>query len=119
MLIRLAWRLLALAFVALGMLGALLPGLPTTVFLLLAVWASGRGWPALNRWLISHPQFGPPINHWQHRRAVSRRAKYAAACGMSISGLLIVLSVIPLWFKLALILMMSCVLLWLCKRPEY
>lgn len=52
---RLLWRALALVFVALGLIGAFLPVLPTVPFLLAAAWAAGRGWPALEDWLLGHP----------------------------------------------------------------
>ena len=48
---RLLWRLLALLSLALGALGVVLPVLPTVPFLLLAAWAAGKGWPALETWL--------------------------------------------------------------------
>lgn len=115
---RFAWRALALVFVGLGLIGALVPGLPTTVFLLLGAWASSHGWPALNQWLLTHPRFGPPINHWQRHRAVPRRAKYLAAITMAVSGVLIGFSAMGLWVKWLLWLTMCGVLVWLCTRPE-
>lgn len=118
MLIRLVWRALALVFVALGLLGVVVPGLPTTVFLILAAWASSRGWPALNQWLLNHPRFGPPIVNWQCYRAVPRRAKVFAAITMGVSGVLIGLSAMALWAKWGLLLTMCVVLVWLCTRPE-
>ncbi|WP_339899480.1 YbaN family protein [uncultured Gilvimarinus sp.] len=118
MLVRLAWRVLALVFVGLGLVGAVVPGLPTTVFLLLGAWASSHGWPELNRWLLTHPKFGPPIKQWQNHRAVPRQAKYAAAAMMSISAILIFWSAIFTWVKVLLIGLMVSVLFWLCTRPE-
>jgi uncharacterized membrane protein YbaN (DUF454 family) len=109
---------LALLFVALGVVGALLPGLPTTVFLLLAAWASGHGWPAFNGWLLNHPRLGPPVLRWQRYRAVPRRAKYLAGMTMAVSGVLIGASASALWVKWALCSTMLCVFVWLCCRPE-
>ena len=43
MLQMLAWRLLAVLFVGLGLLGVIVPGMPTTVFMLLAMWRQAMG----------------------------------------------------------------------------
>lgn len=115
---RLLWRGLALVFVGLALIGIALPGMPTTVFLLLAAWAAGRGWPRLNRWLLQHPRLGPPIHHWREHRAVPRRAKCLAALSMTLSMLLICLSALPLWCKWLLPLLIAAVLCWLLTRQE-
>ena len=41
------WRSVAVLSVALGMIGVIIPGLPTVPFLLVAAWAGTRGWPEL------------------------------------------------------------------------
>ena len=55
------WRMLALLTLLLGLIGVFVPGLPTVPFLLVAAWAGGHGWPALERWLLAHPKHGPAI----------------------------------------------------------
>lgn len=114
----LAWRLLALVFVLLGMVGVLLPGMPTTVFMLLAVWAASRGWPSLHRWMMEHPQFGPPIQNWQTHGAIPRHAKWLAVISMVFSMGLICLVSTALWIKWALPPFLGGVALWLWTRPE-
>ncbi len=37
------WRTLVVIFIILGIIGAILPGMPTTVFLILAAWAASKG----------------------------------------------------------------------------
>jgi len=78
----LAWRVAGFISLALGLLGILVPLLPTTPFLLLATFCFGRGSQRLQQWLVEHPRLGPPIRDWQDHRAISRRAKTFAAVGM-------------------------------------
>lgn len=75
----------------LGIIGAFLPVLPTTPFLLLAAWAATRGSPELHRWLYQHPRFGPPLIAWEEKRAVSTPAKWLACTLMSLSWVIMFL----------------------------
>ncbi len=54
---RWAWWLLAYASLALGIIGAFVPGMPTTVFVLVAAWAAARGSERLHRRLLADPRF--------------------------------------------------------------
>lgn len=78
---------LAIAYVCtgLGIIGAFLPLLPTTPFLLIAAWAAPKGSPALHRWLYEHPAFGSALVAWEQKRAVSTRAKVTACVLLVIS----------------------------------
>lgn len=115
---RLLWRVLALVFIALGLVGVFLPVVPTVPFLIAAAWAGGRGWPALEAWLLGHPRFGPHIHHWRRAGAVPRRAKWAAILMMSVSATLVLLVEIPVAVKAVVLLAMAATGLWLWKRPE-
>ncbi len=115
---RLLWRALALVCVALGLIGVVLPGLPTVPFLLLAAWAGGKGWPALEAWLLNHPAHGPAIRRWRSRGAVSRRAKVLATLTMAGSALVLWLSAWPLAARIGLTGFLVAVALWLWTRPE-
>ena len=80
---RLLWLLLGGLFLGLGILGVVLPVLPTTPFLLLAAGCFAKSSPRLHGWLLSHPTFGPPIRNWQENGAISRRAKRLAVGSMA------------------------------------
>jgi uncharacterized membrane protein YbaN (DUF454 family) len=67
-----------LMMTALGIVGAFLPLLPTTPFLLLAVWCFSRSSPRLERWLLNHRTFGPPLANWRREGAIAGRAKVIA-----------------------------------------
>jgi uncharacterized membrane protein YbaN (DUF454 family) len=115
---RLLWRALAVASVLLGFVGIVLPGLPTVPFLLLAAWAAGKGWPALEAWLLNHPRHGAAIRRWRERGAVPRRAKWAASAMMAASAVVLALSPVPLALKVAVPALMAAVAIWLWRRPE-
>jgi len=115
----LLWRLLALACLLLAAIGVVLPGLPTVPFLLVAAWAGGHGWPALERWLLAHPRYGPGIRRWRERGVIPRRAKWAASLMMTASALVIVfLTPMPPWSKILVLGTMALVALWMWGRPE-
>lgn len=114
----LLWRTLALSSLVLGIVGAFLPVLPTVPFVLLAAWAGGKGWPALEQWLLAHPRLGPPIHRWREHGAVPRRAKWAASGMMALSALVLAVSAAPLWLKLVVPALMATVAAWLWRRPE-
>ncbi len=75
---RWAWWLLAWLSLGLGVVGVVLPGLPTVPFVLLSAYAAARGSHKLHRWLLAHRRFGPMIHDWPTYGAVSRRAKLHA-----------------------------------------
>mgnify|MGYP003700473585 CR=1 FL=1 len=85
------WGLFALGLVAtaLGIAGIILPGLPGTAFLLVALWAFSRSSDRLARWLFHHPRFGRTVRAWHRERAIPRPAKIAACAmmGLSFAGL--------------------------------
>ena len=117
-----ALRYLLLAFaalcVALGVIGIFVPGLPTTVFILLAGWAAARSSPRFAAWLESHATFGPMIRDWRERGAVSRRAKISATVVMAISSTILFLTTSRPWVAEAITAIMAVVLMWLWRRPE-
>lgn len=90
------YTVLGLLFVAISAVGAVLPILPTTPFLLLAAWAFARGNRRLARWLEDHPRFGPLLRDWREHRVIPLHAKVLALSMMALTLLhLIVLTDIP------------------------
>lgn len=116
---RLLWRALAVLSLVLAVIGAVLPVLPTVPFLILAAWAGGKGWPALETWLLNHAHFGPGIRRWRERGAVPRRAKWLATIMMTGSAVMLALSSALLPVKIAVPAMMAAVAIWLWRRPEH
>ncbi len=69
---------LAAACLLLGAVGVLLPGLPTTPFLLLASYLLVRSYPTLNDRLLRSPLFGQVLRDWQQRGGVQQHVRVKA-----------------------------------------
>ncbi|PCI77569.1 MAG: hypothetical protein COB20_07595 [SAR86 cluster bacterium] len=89
------WLLLAYATLAIGLIGAFLPILPTTPFLLVAVWAGSHASSKFKWWLLRHKHFGPGLRDWYRDNAIAKPAKIAAVTVISVSWLIIILSGSP------------------------
>ncbi|WP_299451516.1 YbaN family protein [uncultured Pigmentiphaga sp.] len=103
---------------ALGIVGIFVPGLPTTVFILLAAWFAARGSPRLLAWMENHPLFGPMIRNWRTQGAVSRRAKWSATLMMGACAALLFITPAPPWAAILATGFMAAVAIWLWMRPE-
>ena len=81
------WLCAGFASLVLGVVGIVLPLLPTAPFVLLAAYCFSRGSQRWERWLLAHPRFGPLVRDWRERRAVPLRAKQFAIAMMACSSL--------------------------------
>jgi hypothetical protein len=112
------WLVLGGLFLALGLLGVVLPVLPTTPFLLLAAGCFAKSSPRLHRWLVDHPTFGPPIRNWEENGAISRRAKRLAVGSMiTVFGASALLGLALPWLALqGVLIVMGCA--FVLTRPD-
>ena len=115
---RWAWWLLAYVSLGLGLVGIVVPGLPTVPFVLLAAFAAARGSQRLHGKLLEHAQFGPMIRDWQSGGAVSRRAKILAVTTMAACAALLFVTAPRPWMAFAGGVIMAIVGAWLWTRPE-
>lgn len=69
--------------ISLGVIGAFLPVMPTTIFLIIAAWCFGKSSPRLETWMLDHPRFGPGLRRWREEGAIAPRAKLMAVSGMT------------------------------------
>lgn len=115
---RLLWWLLAWSALVLGLIGIVVPGLPTTPLVLLAAFAAARGSPRLEAWLAAHPRFGPLIRDWQAHGAVSRKAKWTATIAMAVCAAILWVFAPNAWAHWPPVAIMTIVAVWLWRRPE-
>ncbi|MBB3889926.1 hypothetical protein GGQ61_000623 [Phenylobacterium haematophilum] len=116
---RALYLVLGLGFTGLGIAGAFLPLLPTTVFLILAAGCFAKSSPRLEAWILDHKQFGPLVRDWRAHGAIPRKAKVLACTGMAVGFAVFFLSVHPdLWLALAVAAALAACAAFVVSRPS-
>ena len=80
-------KIAGLFFVALAFIGAFLPLLPTTPFLLVAAACFAKSSPRMHKMLLANKVFGPMIYHWEQSRSIPKRAKIVSLSSIVIATL--------------------------------
>lgn len=84
-LLRFLFLVLGLALTGIGALGAVLPILPTTPFLLLAAFCFLKSSDRLYTWLMEHPKFGPSISRIQEGKGIRLKVKVISTAVASLT----------------------------------
>lgn len=115
--IRIGYFFVGTLALLLGLVGTLVPLLPTVPFLLLAAFCFARGYPPLEIWLVEHPQFGPHIKAWRQKGAIRRSAKRVAVLTLVASA---GLGLALLHFPWSLLPPLACCTAgaWILSRPD-
>ncbi len=115
---RILYAGLGLSCVGLGVVGAFLPVLPTTPFLLVALWAFSRSSRRLERWLLEHRRFGPRLVAWRDHRAIPLPVKLTAWGSMSASLTLMIVLGVNRWAVLAAVVLMATGAIYVARCPS-
>ncbi len=109
--------LLGLMFTGIGILGAVLPVLPSTCFFIIAAYYFGMSSERLENWMLNHPRIGPTIVSWRTHKAIPRLGKIMACVGMSVSALIIAISAVPFFVKFGCFLALIASAAYVLTRP--
>lgn len=115
---RIFWLILGLASLSLGIVGIVLPLLPTTPFLLLSAFCFARSSDRLHDWLLAHRIFGPLLENWRRHRAIARSAKLAATAACTAVFAMSLMLKVPLIGLLAQGVVLLCILTFIWTRAE-
>ena len=69
------WLILGLLLTAIGLIGILVPGLPTTIFMILAAACYFRSSQKLYNWVINHKYFGSHVKNYRDGKGMPLKAK--------------------------------------------
>jgi uncharacterized membrane protein YbaN (DUF454 family) len=72
-------------FILLGVIGAMLPLLPTTPFLILALACFAESSPRFHRMLLNNQWFGPTLAQWEQTKTIRRQIKHKVMLLMTIT----------------------------------
>lgn len=104
--------------VALGAIGVILPGLPTTPFLLLAAYCFARSSERFHGWLVNHRWLGSYVRNFESGQGMTRRAKAATLLVMWLSfGVTIIFFVPVVWGQVGMVLLAAAVSIYIVRLP--
>jgi len=115
--LRWLWGVLAFFFLLVGIVGAILPGLPSAVFIVLSAWAASRSSERLHQWIEDHHLFGHLLQTWRSGY-ISRRTKWLATLTMVLSIAVAIHHFGNPYLLLFIVGGIGCGMLWIWTRPE-
>jgi len=113
-----AWTGAGYAFFAIGLLGTLLPVLPTTIFWIIAAACFAKGCPAMARRIYAWPGVGPAVEAFLSHGVIARRAKIAALLGMAGASGIVALTPVPPAALIITLAVIALAALFVETRPE-
>jgi len=69
--------------VGMAYIGFITPGIPFSIFLVMAAWAFAKSSPKMEAWLYNHPWFGKFLTNWNKKRVFPTRGKYLMVAMMA------------------------------------
>ena len=115
---RALYLLLGILFFATGVIGVFLPVLPTTPFMLLALWAFSNSSQTLHDYIWNHKRYGPMVRAWKKYGAIPLKAKFSAITVMGLSAIIVVFfSGAPMWAIISALALMLVGATYILTRP--
>ena len=109
----LGWLCVGFAFI-----GIFLPGIPTTPFLIVALWAFAQSSKKFHTWLLNHKKFGPILRNWESHRVVPRKAKILMVILQTLAVFLFHYSLQNIYLTIGLIVLLFFVAKYVMSLPS-
>jgi uncharacterized membrane protein YbaN (DUF454 family) len=114
--VRILWITFGSISLVLGLVGIILPVLPTTPFLLIAAYCYARGSKRMHNWLLNHRWFGKYIRNYMEGKGIPRRSKIIAIAFIWITITFTALFLIKLiWLRIILFIIATAVTVYLIR----
>ena len=109
----LGWFCVGLAF-----LGIFVPGIPTTPFLIVALWAFAKSSKKFHSWLLNHKRFGPILRNWENHKVVPKNAKILMVILQIIAVIIVHYSLSNIFITAGLSILLICVAWYVISLPS-
>ena len=104
--------------VGFGFIGIFVPGLPTTIFLIIALWAFARSSKKFHSWLLNHQRFGPILRNWDSHKVVPIQAKIVMVILQILVVIMFQYIFNNLFVTVALLIVLICVASYVISLPS-
>ena len=104
--------------VGLGFVGIFVPGLPTTIFLIIALWAFARSSKRFHTWLLNHQRFGPILRNWESHKVVPIKAKIVMVILQILVVIMVQYTFNSLFITVALLIVLILVAWYVISLPS-
>ena len=119
--LRVFWFSIGIVLSGIGMLGIIVPGLPTTIFMILAAGCFFRSSKKMYHWVIRHPLFGEHVSRFRNGEGKPKKAKYFSIASMwafVIFALLFALPTSIVWIKYFIVLSSAAGTFYIIRQPN-
>ena len=107
------WLCVGLAF-----LGIFLPGIPTTPFLIVALWTFAKSSKKFYSWLLNHKRFGPILKNWESDRVVPLKGKILMVIFQIFAVIMFHLTIQNIYLTILLAIILFVVASWVMTFPS-
>ena len=107
------WFCVGLAFI-----GTLVPGVPTTIFLIIALWAFAKSSKKFHTWLLNHKRFGSILRNWESHKVVPKKAKQMMVILQIIAVIIFHYSIQNIYLTFGLIILLFFVARYVISLPS-
>ena len=112
--------LLSLGFLCVGLafIGIFIPGIPTTPFLIVALWAFAQSSKKFHAWLLNHKRFGTVLRNWESHKVVPIKAKILMVILQITAVAMIQYSLNNIFITIGLAVLLLCVASYVISLPS-
>ena len=109
---------LGLLCVGLAFIGIFIPGIPTTPFLIVALWAFAQSSKKFHAWLLNHKRFGTVLRNWEAHKVVPIKAKITMVILQITAVAMIQYSMNNIFITIGLAVLLLCVAWYVISLPS-